>query len=114
MNEKNQQFPCLETSRVFDTPEEARASEVRFRELQAECDTGRVPELRPRDVIYVQTELYMSHGCDDFQGGLAEVCEVRKDKSAGKLVPYIRVVQHDYHAVIKLITLRSNSSGCSR
>ena len=49
---------CSETGRAFATEEEARASEARFREIQAECDAGRVPELRPGDVIYVETELY--------------------------------------------------------
>jgi len=70
-----------------------RASEARFRELQAACDAGQVPELRKGDVIYIGTELYISHGCDDFRGGLAEVIETRQEKSKGLLTPFVRVVQ---------------------
>ena len=84
---------CSETGRSFTTAEEARASEARFREIQAECDAGRVPELRPGDVIYLETSLYISHGCDDFCGGLAEVSEVREGQHAGKPISYVRVVQ---------------------
>ncbi len=86
-------YTCSETQRTFPTAEGARASETRFRELQAECDAGRVPELRKGDVIYVGTELYIGHGCDDFRGGLAEVIEVRQEKSKGQLTPFVRVVQ---------------------
>jgi hypothetical protein len=75
---------CSETGRPFDSPEAARASEARFREIQAECDAGRVPELRAGDVIYVESERYISHGCDDFQGGLAEVSEIRYSDSPGR------------------------------
>jgi hypothetical protein len=84
---------CPETGRTFPTAEEARASETRFRELQAECDAGRVPTLRKGDVIYVDTELYVGHGCDDFRGGLAEVSEIREEKSKGQWTPFVRVVQ---------------------
>ena len=84
---------CAETGRTFATADEARASESRFREVQAECDSGRTPELRKGDVIYIDTELYISHGCDDFRGGLAEVNEVRQDVSKGQPTPFVRVVQ---------------------
>jgi hypothetical protein len=84
---------CSETGRTFPTAEEASVSEARFREIQAACDAGRVPELREGDVIYVETELYIGHGCDDFCGGLAEVIEVRQEKSKGQLTPFVRVVQ---------------------
>lgn len=84
---------CSETGRTFTTAEEARASEARFREIQAECDAGLVPELRNGDVVYVDTELYISHGHDDFRGGLAEVTEVRPDISKGNPTPFIRVAQ---------------------
>ena len=73
--------------------EAARASEARFQEIQAECDAGRVPELNKGDVIYVETELYLGHGRDDFRGGLAEVSEVRQDISKGQPTPFVRVVQ---------------------
>ncbi|MFI5104647.1 MAG: hypothetical protein ACHP79_06965 [Terriglobales bacterium] len=84
---------CQETGRALATAEEARASEARFREIQAECDAGRVPELRPGDVIYVETELYLGHGRDDFRGGLAEVLDVRANISAGKPTPFVCIKQ---------------------
>jgi hypothetical protein len=83
---------CSETGRTFPAGEEARASEARFRWIQAECDAGRLPELRKGDVIYVDTELYVSHGRDDFRGGLAEVAQfgvfIRSSST-----PFVRVVQ---------------------
>ncbi|HEY1528515.1 MAG TPA: hypothetical protein VGH51_19995 [Candidatus Angelobacter sp.] len=84
---------CSKTDRVFPTTEAARASEARFREIQSQCDAGLVPELRNGDVVYVDTELYIGHGRDDFRGGLAEVTEVRPDISKGKPTPFIRVAQ---------------------
>jgi hypothetical protein len=84
---------CSETNRNFATAEAARASEQRFREIQAECDAGRVPELRSNDVIYVDTELYISHARDDFRGGLAQVMEYGMKTSAGRSVPFVRVAQ---------------------
>src|SRR5882672_9684683 len=86
-------YTCSETQRHFDTAEAARASETRFRAIQSECEAGRAPELRKGDIIYIETELYLSHGRDDFRGGLAEVNEVRQEKSKGKLTPFVRVVQ---------------------
>lgn len=86
-------YSCSETGRVFSTAEEARASEARFLQIQAECDARRVPELRKGDVIYIGTELYLGHGRDDFRGGLAEVTEIRPDISKGKPTPFIRVAQ---------------------
>jgi hypothetical protein len=88
-----EQHQCSETGRTFSTAEEARASEARFLQIQAECDAGLVPELRKGDVIYIGTELYLGHGRDDFRGGLAEVTEVRPDISKGKPTPFIRVAQ---------------------
>jgi hypothetical protein len=84
---------CSETGRAFATADAARASEARFREIQAACDAGQVPQLRKGDVIYVGTELYLGHGRDDFRGGLAEVSEILEQKSAGKLAPFVRLVQ---------------------
>ena len=84
---------CPATGRSFTTVEAARASEARFHEIQAECDAGRLPELRTGDVIYVDTSLYLSHGRDDFRGGLAEVIGFRPEISAGKPVPFVRVAQ---------------------
>ena len=84
---------CAETGRTLATAEAARASEMRFREIQALCDAGQVPELRPGDVIYVYSSIYLSHGRDDFRGGLAEVVSLRADLSAGSHVPFVCVAQ---------------------
>src|SRR5438270_7553086 len=88
-----EQHQCSETGRNFATAEAARASEARFREIQTECDAGSTPELCKGDVIYLDTELYISHGRDDFRGGLAEVVEVKPDKSAGKPACFVRAAQ---------------------
>src|SRR5215472_12787710 len=84
---------CAETARCLATAEAARASEMRFREIQALCDAGQVPELRSGDVIYVDSSIYLSHGRDDFRGGLAEVVSLRADLSAGRHVPFVCVAQ---------------------
>ena len=86
-------YQCSETDRHFDTAEAARVSENRFREIQDACAGGRVPELHKGDVIYIDTELYLGHGRDDFRGGLAEVSEVRQDISKGQPATFVRVVQ---------------------
>jgi len=88
-----EQHTCSETDRSFPAADAARASEARFREIQALCDAGQVPELHKGDVIYVDTSLYLSHGRDDFRGGLAEVIEARADISAGKPTPFVRLAQ---------------------
>jgi hypothetical protein len=90
---ENADTACAETGRHFATAEAARASEARFLEIQSECDHGGVPELRQGDVIYIETELYLSHGRDDFRGGLAEVTGFRSDISAGKPTRFVRVAQ---------------------
>jgi hypothetical protein len=41
--------------------------------------------------IYIDTELYLSHGRDDFRGGLAKVVEVKTELSAGKPCLWVRV-----------------------
>ena len=84
---------CSETGRIFSTATEARTSETRFREVQAACESGSVPELCMGDVVYVETELYLSHGRDDFRGGLAQVIELATGISAGKPTPFIVVAQ---------------------
>lgn len=93
MGSMPEEHRCLETDRSFATAEAARSSGARFREIQAQCDAGQLPELRKGDVIYVDTELYLSHGRDDFRGGLAEVVEFGPDISAGKQTPFVRVAQ---------------------
>lgn len=88
-----EQHRCSETDCIFPTADEVRAREIRFREIQAECDASRVPDLRKGDVIYIGTQLYLGHGRDDFRGGLAEVKEVRQNMSKGQQTPFVRVVQ---------------------
>lgn len=78
---------------MFATAEEARASEARFREVQAECDAGRVPRLCKGDAVYVDTSLFLTHGVDDFRGGLAEVIEVVTGICPGDQTPYVRFAQ---------------------
>jgi hypothetical protein len=88
-----EQHQCAATGRIFDAVEAACASEARFLEIQAQCEAGHVPELHQGDVIYIETELYLGHGRDDFRGGLAEVSEFTKEKSKGMPTPFVRVVQ---------------------
>src|SRR5579864_3064242 len=87
------QHRCIETGRIFDNEDAARASEARFRDIQDACAAGGVPDLRKGDVFYIGTELYLGHGRDDFRGGLAEVSEVRQDVSKGQPTPFVRVLQ---------------------
>jgi len=87
------QHRCIETGRIFDNEDAARASEARFRDIQDACAAGGVPDLRKGDVVYIGTELYLGHGRDDFRGGLAEVSEVRQDVSKGQPTPFVRVLQ---------------------
>src|SRR6476646_5733365 len=89
----SEEHRCSETDRAVPTAEAARASEARFREIQDAYAGGGVPDLNKGDVIYIGTELYLGHGRDDFRGGLAEVSEMRMEKSKGQLTPFVRVVQ---------------------
>jgi hypothetical protein len=93
MNDQQSVYVCTETRRTFATAEAVRASESRFREIQAKCDAGDVPELRQGDVIYLESARYISHGCDDFCGRLAEVSEVSQGKRKGRQVLLVRVIQ---------------------
>ena len=83
-----QSTSCCETGRTFPIGEAARASEQRFREIQADCAAGHVPELRAGDVIYLDTKIYLGHGRDDFHGGLAEVIEFNQGAA-----PFVKVAQ---------------------
>ena len=84
---------CAETGRTLATAEAARASEARFREIQAACDACELLELRAGDVIYVGSSLFLSHGRDDFCGGLAEVVAYTTDLVASTRAPFVRVAQ---------------------
>ncbi|MGA2392007.1 MAG: hypothetical protein ABSH03_01495 [Candidatus Lustribacter sp.] len=63
---------------------------------------------KPGDIIYVETDLYVGHGVDDFRGGKARVAVVRMGDSTGlplesgcarrtcrgKQVPWVEVVEN--------------------
>jgi hypothetical protein len=100
----NNSHICSETGRTFATAEAARASERRFRDVQAACDVCELPELRAGDVIYVDTSIYLSHGRDDFRGGLAEVAAYTTDLIPGKAAPFVRVAQDPstWHSWLRL------------
>jgi len=87
---------CAETGRTLATAEAARASEARFREIQAACDACELPELRAGDVIYVESSIYLSHGRDDFRGGLAEVVAYTTDLAGSTTAPFVRVAQNPH------------------
>jgi len=46
---------------------------------------------KPGDVIYVETELYLSHGVDDLRGGKARVTRVQDETIRGRAVPFVEV-----------------------
>lgn len=45
------------------------------------------------DKIYVPTSLYLSHGRDDFQGGICTVSKVKNELSAGESCAFVSVVE---------------------
>jgi signal peptidase II len=49
---------------------------------------------KPGDVIYVDTELYLSHGVDDFRGGKATVSQVKDEMLGGRAVPFVEVAEN--------------------
>ena len=49
---------------------------------------------KPGDVIYVDTELHVSHGEDDVRGGKATVTRVQSGVSAGREVPFVEVAEN--------------------
>jgi hypothetical protein len=48
---------------------------------------------RPGTDIYVPTSLYLSHGVDDFQGGLAQVYRVEQRTTGGQPALFVSVVE---------------------
>jgi hypothetical protein len=52
---------------------------------------GDVPKVG--DVIYLETQLHLSHGVDDVRGGKATVSKVFMDVSGGKPTPFIETAQ---------------------
>ncbi|HEX3466588.1 MAG TPA: hypothetical protein VHT05_00650 [Candidatus Elarobacter sp.] len=51
-------------------------------------------EPKPGDVIYVDTDLYVSHGADDFRGGKATVVAVQPGRSKSTPVAFVEVEQN--------------------
>jgi len=49
---------------------------------------------KPGDVVYVDTDLFLSHGADDFRGGKATVSAVEVQISNGSPMPFIEVAQN--------------------
>jgi hypothetical protein len=49
---------------------------------------------KPGDIIYVDTDLYVWHGADDFRGGKATVSKVEMQNSQGKQVAWVEVVEN--------------------
>ncbi len=49
---------------------------------------------KPGDVIYVETELYLSHGIDDLRGGKATVTRVKDETIRGRGVPFVEVAEN--------------------
>ena len=49
---------------------------------------------KPGDIIYIETELYVWHGADDFRGGKATVSKVRMSEGQGKQVAWVEVVEN--------------------
>lgn len=46
---------------------------------------------RVGDKMYVPSQLHLTHGRDDFAGGVCTVAEVRHDMSKGRLVTFVTV-----------------------
>lgn len=44
--------------------------------------------------IYAATELYLGHGADDFEGGIATISHVYKSMSAGKMVWFVKLKEN--------------------
>ena len=41
--------------------------------------------------VYVPTSLYISHGRDDFRGGVCTISRITDGRSAGKPVPFVEI-----------------------
>ncbi|MDP2676672.1 MAG: hypothetical protein Q8O83_03230 [bacterium] len=50
-----------------------------------------VPLPRKGQKIYVPSSLYLSHGCDDFMGGIATVIGVEEGISGGEPMHYVTI-----------------------
>ena len=57
------------------------------------------------EVIYLPSALYLSHGRDDFQGGLCTVSAVRPGISGGELTTFINVRERPRHSLLNCLFL---------
>ncbi len=53
---------------------------------------------KPGDVIYVDTELYLWHGVDDFRGGKATISAVEMQGPDNEQVAWVQVKEHPGHS----------------
>lgn len=53
--------------------------------------------IKPGDSIYVPTAWYISHGQDDFTGGLCTVSRIEMGISAGEKVAFVEVSERPGH-----------------
>ena len=70
------------SGRVYDTPEKALADDKKIPRAKINLLLRRIRknvywEPKVGDVIYVPTRLYIDHGEDDVEGGLAMVTEIK-------------------------------------
>jgi len=72
-----------------------RAKRIRSASITIPVPEGFVPGVG--DVIYVGTHLYLSHGSDDVEGGLAHVVEISEGMSGGENVHFVEVKEHPGH-----------------
>ena len=51
----------------------------------------KIPPVKKGDKIYVNSSYYLSHGSDDFEGGIATVSKVTENMSAGNKTPFVEI-----------------------
>lgn len=95
----------LETEKVYiplfhDIPREYSVYREKlvssFSEAMGKSASAKVPNVG--DKIYIPTMLYISHGADDFEGGLATVTRVKAQVNVGELVHFISTKEGGSHA----------------
>lgn len=88
------------TGKLFPTEAEARKDENQFGKGKIEKLRSRIEKGKPwtpvvGDMVYVPTSLYIDHGEDDVEGGLAQVTRVYEGMSGGDPhTIFIDVAQH--------------------
>lgn len=59
-----------------------------------EEEVARLPVPVVGQDVYISTSLYLSHGMDDFHGGLCRISNISEGVSAGVKVPFIEVEEN--------------------